>query len=191
MNPQKLLEEIKKGNEKVLCDFYTEHRSSFISYAKNKYDIDIEILKEVYQDAVLAFRNNIMEGRLLQFSCKPKTYLFEIGIHLIGKELRKRKLEVRMPEYFEYTHADRDANVISKMEYNETIEFVRDELKRLGEKCFKLLYAFYFEKKSMDIIATELNYVNVDSAKSSKYNCFQKLRESVIKNFNKLNLQIV
>jgi len=191
MSPQKLLEEIKKGNEKVLCDFYTENRNSFISYAKNKYDIDIEILKEVYQDAVLAFRNNIIEGRLISFSCKPKTYLFEIGIHLIGKELRKRKLEVRIPEHFEYTHADNDANVVSKMEHNETIEYVRNELKKLGDKCFKLLYAFYFEKKSMDIIATELNYVNVDSAKSSKYNCFQKLKDSVLNNFSKMNLQSV
>jgi len=191
MNPQKLLEEIKIGNEKVFKEFYLENRNAFITYTHNKYSLDKEVLMEIYQDAILAFRNNIIEGRLTVFTCKPKTYLFEIGIHLIGKELRKRKLEVRMPEHLEYTYADKDANVVSKMEMNETVQFVRDELKRLGDKCFKLLYAFYFEKKSMEIIAKEMDYVNIDSAKSSKYNCFQKLKDSVLKNFSKMNLQSI
>lgn len=189
MHPQRLLEEIRNGNERILCDFYIKHRSGFISYAKKKYGLDSEILKEIYQDAVLAFRNNIVEGKLTEFTCKPKTYLYEIGIHLIGKEIRKKKYEIRMPETVEYTYADKDADLFSKMEMNENQELIRNELKRLGEKCFKLLYAFYYEKKSMEIIAQELNYISVDSAKSSKYNCFQKLKEAVLKNFSRINLQ--
>lgn len=189
MNPQKLLEEIRNGNEKVLLRFYSENRNSFIAYAYKKYGLDHEILKEIYQDAVLAFRNNIVEGRLTQFTCKPKTYLFEIGIHLIGKEIRKKQHEVRMPEHLENTYQDKDADLFSKMEMNENEELIRQELKRIGEKCFKLLYAFYYEKKSMETIAFELNYTNVDSAKSSKYNCFQKLKEAVLKNFSRINLQ--
>jgi RNA polymerase sigma factor (sigma-70 family) len=185
MQGAELIQRIKEGDEKVLKDFYLEYRNQFIAYALKKYNLDIEILKEIYQDAVLAFRNNIIEEKLLELTCKPKTYLFQIGNNLIGKELRKRKSEVAMPEYLENSCPDNEADLFSKMNLNELQRVVKDEMNKLGEKCFKVLYLFYFERMRMEMIAQQLNYGSVDSAKSTKHQCFQKLKKSITANYSK------
>jgi len=189
MEPSELITEIKKGNEQVLCEFYAKYRNNFLSYAIKRYNLNIEILKEVYQDAILAIRNNIVNERLCVFTCHPRTYLFEVCNHLIGKELRKNKREVPFPEHLEYTCADDNENIHSKMEISERQEIIRQEMKKLGDKCFQLLYLFYFEKKRMEEIAEILHYRNVDSAKSSKHNCMQRLKENILEKRSHFNLQ--
>ncbi|MBC8343158.1 MAG: sigma-70 family RNA polymerase sigma factor [Bacteroidetes bacterium] len=185
MQGEELIQKIKAGDEKVLKEFYLKFRNHFLSYALKRYKLDIEILKEVYQDAVLAFRNNIVDGKLTVLTCKPKTYLFQIGNNLIGKELRKHNSEVPLQDYMERTCYDKEADIVSKMNLTEMQNMVKHEMKKLGDKCFKILYMFYFEKMRMEMIAERLNYSNVNSAKSTKHQCFQKLKNSVTKNYDK------
>ena len=45
----------------------------------------------------------------------------------------------------------------------------------LGDSCKVLLMKFYFEKKSMNTIAEELD-LDAASARNKKYRCMQKLR---------------
>lgn len=59
---------------------------------------------------------------------------------------------------------------------NEKLVVLRKSLARLGVGCRKLLLLFYYFKKNMEEIATELNYTNADNAKSQKYKCLQKLK---------------
>ncbi|MBT3802766.1 MAG: sigma-70 family RNA polymerase sigma factor [Bacteroidetes bacterium] len=185
MQGDELIQKIKSGDEKVLQDFYKKFRNHFISYAYKRYKLDIEILKEVYQDAVLAFRNNIVDEKLTVLTCKPKTYLFQIGNNLIGKELRKRKSEVPMPDYIERTCYDKEADLFSKMNLTEVQSIIKKEMQKLGDKCFKILHLFYFEKMRMEMIAEQLNYGSVDSAKSTKHQCFQKLKNSITEKYDK------
>ena len=53
--------------------------------------------------------------------------------------------------------------------------------KNLGEACKSLLSKFYFEKKSMNVIAKELA-LDSASTRNKKYRCMQKLREIALKN---------
>ena len=53
---------------------------------------------------------------------------------------------------------------------------VRKSLEQLGLHCRQLLLLFYYFRKSMDEIATDLGYTNADNAKSQKYKCLQKLK---------------
>jgi DNA-directed RNA polymerase specialized sigma24 family protein len=49
-------------------------------------------------------------------------------------------------------------------------------LGRLGERCRKILYLFYYHKEPMEKIAVEME-LTPDSAKNQKYRCLNQLRE--------------
>ena len=186
MNRQFIIEELKKGNQKLLTMIYIKYQNQFLAYGIKRYPIDYEDLREIYQDVILAFYNNILEGRLTVLTSSLKSYLFEIGKHKIFKYLRVRNFEV---EYSDKIN-DRFSFIADDHQEAETAdeisEYIRNELGKLGEKCYKILKMFYFEKLKMEDIARAMNFSNVDSAKTQKYKCFEKLRTAIKENFPKV-----
>ena len=65
----------------------------------------------------------------------------------------------------------------------QRLQDVMHAFKTLGEACKNLLSKFYFEKKSMNLIAKELG-LDSASTRNKKYRCMQKLREIAL-NSNK------
>lgn len=179
MNQQSIIEELKKGNEKLLAEIYSQYRNQFISYSVKRFPVDFEVLREIYQDVIMAFYNNILEGRLVILTSSLKSYLFEIGKHMIYKHLRQKNIPIKYSdsviERFSYIPDTRPET----NEEDEISIFLRSEISKLGEKCFRILKMFYFEKQNMEQIAAALNFSNVDSAKTQKYKCFERLREAV------------
>ena len=60
------------------------------------------------------------------------------------------------------------------------LQGVMQAFKDLGLPCKDLLTKFYFEKKSMNTIAEELQ-LDAASTRNKKYRCMQKLRELALK----------
>ena len=56
---------------------------------------------------------------------------------------------------------------------------LRQYLQAAGKKCLQLLQAFYYEQRSMEEIARELNYRTAHSATVQKYKCLEKVRETI------------
>jgi RNA polymerase sigma factor (sigma-70 family) len=185
MNKQHIIEELKKGNQKLLTEIYIKYKNQFIAYGLKRYPVDAELLKEIYQDLILAFYRNILEGKLIYLSSSVKSYLFEIGKHMIFKQLRSKNFDIQYSDNVREKYAYIEDSVNEEDEKSEVSLFIKSELEKLGEKCFKILLMFYFEKKKMDDIAAALNFSNVDSAKTQKYKCFERLKASVKSNFPK------
>jgi RNA polymerase sigma factor (sigma-70 family) len=58
----------------------------------------------------------------------------------------------------------------------EQEEKVHAALQQLGDKCRQILTLFFYYKKRMEEIATELSYANADTVKNQKYKCMQQLK---------------
>ena len=56
---------------------------------------------------------------------------------------------------------------------------VEQNMVLLGEKCRDSIDLFYFQKKTMQEIATLLGWANEDVAKKEKYRCLKKLRQLI------------
>ena len=52
-----------------------------------------------------------------------------------------------------------------------------------GQVCYELLKKVFFEKKTMEVVATLMNYTNADNAKNQSYRCRERLKRQV---FNRL-----
>jgi hypothetical protein len=74
-----IIGELKNGNEKVLVFLYKEYRDEFIQFAHKNYGLSREELKDVFQETIIAFHQNVISGRLQNLTSDVKTYLFAIG----------------------------------------------------------------------------------------------------------------
>lgn len=175
-----LVEAIKANDPIALKQFY----------ASNYYKIEALVLKnsgsvdhakDLYQESFIAVWRNLKTNK---FEPKNETalqgYLYQIA--------KNKWMDVLRSSTFKKT------NGLS----NETLAYLKDEpseeteeanesnleatmtaFKNLGQPCKQLLTDFYYEKKSLRTIASELQLEEA-SVRNKKYRCMEKLRNIVL-----------
>ena len=165
---------IKNGNLEELDKVYKDMKPKFFSYAKSSFSkIDIEDIEDAYQDTMLDFYNNIQRGLLTEISSSLSAYRIQIG---------KMKLIKVSDKKNPYTTLSNIEDLAALQNYDHRIDdMVKFVFGNVSENCKKILDLFYFKRKSMDEIATELGYKNADTVKAKKNRCISKLSEQVTK----------
>jgi len=178
-----IFQEIKKGNEDPLINLYKTYRDEFTMWANKNYNCDVEDAKDIFQDTILAFYNNVKSGQLIELKSELKTYLFAIGKFKIINFQKKQYRSVTFSEFDLLNGKEPFENL---MKDKEEQEFIKDTVKKYlneqCEDCKKVLELYYFKELDMKTIASEMGYKNADVAKKKKYECFKKLAEMVKKN---------
>jgi hypothetical protein len=59
----------------------------------------------------------------------------------------------------------------------DKLDSVLNHFESIAQKCYELLYRFFYMKESFDLIAKVMGYTNADNAKNQKARCQKKLRE--------------
>lgn len=128
--------------------------------------------RDVFQEVVLTLFEQLNAGKFEQRS-SLKTWIYAVCRNKWMKQLAKRKKNVRLLDFenFEALEIPEEG-----MGGDDRSRDVRKSLEQLGLHCRQLLLLFYYFRKSMDEIATDLGYTNADNAKSQKYKCLQKLK---------------
>ena len=180
MDNSTIIQEIKAGNQHVIVLLYKEYRDEFIQFAIKNYGLSREELKDVFQDTIIAFYENIASGRLEFLTSDVKTYLFAIG---------KRQASNHKRNLFKIGNLSTDddikailTDIAEEMEQpNELEDVIKKVLSELPEQERKILELFYYEKKSMEEIASIMGYANANSMKKKKSLILKKVGEQVIK----------
>lgn len=180
---------LRDRDEAAIARLYQEYYVPFSRIFKAQYKGDIN---DLYQESVVTLWQSVLSGKLkesdlgqsLEAPYKKRTilsYLLLTGRYKLLNYSRK------------YREIVGDEQIISYLFGNEAIdeEALRNKIERdkiiyatvnlMKEPCAPLLNKFYWEKKSFEIIAKELNYANADSAKNQKARCYKKLKD-IIKN---------
>jgi len=169
---------LKNDDKSVLKSVYLEHKPAFIGFAKT-YNIDREDALDIYQDAIIALRENALKGHLVDLKSGLKTYLFSIGKYMCYKRLKeKEKLHL---SYSAKETSALDELKITDIDYNFNTKQRKLQIafKSLGPQCQTLLNLFYMRGFSLDEIVEELNYSNKDVAKSQKSRCLKSLKKII------------
>ncbi|MFN8117914.1 MAG: sigma-70 family RNA polymerase sigma factor [Bacteroidia bacterium] len=177
------IKEIKKGNDTVLVELYKRYRNEFLTWSFKSYTLTNEDAKDIFQECIIVFYNNVKSGQLTGFTSDVKTYLFAIGKFKIINFLKKQQRSVTFSD-FDLLKVDEPIN--NEMLDKEENEFIKATVKKYlneqCEDCKKVLELYYFKDLDMKTIAEEMGYKNADVAKKKKYECFKKLAEMVRKN---------
>lgn len=174
-----ILEGLKTSNNAVLKHVYLQYKEAFIEFAK-KYGVNKNDALDIYQDSVLALRENVATGKLKQLNSSIKTYLFGIGKYMIFDYLRAHKKMVPTPsEEIKTSHLTDDFEVIFKEEMTKKEQLLKIAFEQLGEKCKMVLKLFYYQDYSIEEITEILNYNNKDVVKSQKSRCLKSLKDKI------------
>lgn len=180
MNTNFSIEDLRTGNNKIYSLLYKENKDAFYSYAR-KFTISEDEIEEVYQEALIAFYENIAEGKLTSLESSIKTYLFSIGKYKIYELLRRKKKIVNTITLEQVENIENLAHWnLEETTLDGQQEKVKTAFKSLGKRCQRILELFYTENKSIKEIMHLENYENENTVKAQKSRCMKSLREMII-----------
>lgn len=178
LNDKQLVNAIKNGNKEALKQLYKDNYMSVRSYilknSGNNDDID-----DVLQDACIAIWEKINNNSLV-LNSKLSTFVFAIAKNIWLKKLNKNSRNSPISEY----HSEILSETADSFSFADK-KIISDLMSQIGSNCKEILTYFYYEGRDMVSIAKLLNYNNADTAKAKKHQCFKRLQELVLQNYNK------
>ena len=89
MDSHSLINNIRNRNgEEELRQIYKEYRTEFIMWAKKKFGASSDEARDVFQQVMVIFYENIMSGRLQVLNSDVKTYIYGIGKNKLNSQFR-------------------------------------------------------------------------------------------------------
>ena len=173
MDWSSLIKNIKSGDYNELELVYKEYREEFVKWIMKSFKCSDDDAKDVYQQTIVTFYENIVNDKIHSFNSSIKTYLFAIGknkLYAISREKHKFKMEID----------DSIGGIVQETDTEEEnsrkLKKVEKSMKSLGDPCKKILELYYYHKKTMNDIAKSLGLKNSETAKNMKYKCLKRLR---------------
>lgn len=177
----KYLQDIFKSKDnRSITDMYNMYRGEFIRFIMRKYQIEEEVVAEIYQESFIALYDVVIGDKLTHLACSAKTYLFSIGKNRALKYLNETKKVENIENIDLYLHLG-DAEGHQSEEWMEMQNEIREVVEKLQEPCNTVLSLYYWERKSMREIAAEMNYKNEQIAKNRKSLCIKTLKNRFAK----------
>ncbi len=177
MNPKgqyteaSLIAGIKAGNEEIMEYVYRQYYPMVAHFVKNNRGNDNDA-EDLYQESLLVVFQKIREGEEIQYL---RTYVYSVCRLKWLNLLRYRR---RHPENIIDNYES--VEVCLEDDENDTMPYqqaMQQALTQLDETCRQLLLAFYFEKLSMEAIASRFHYNQANTAKSKKNKCMDRIRQ--------------
>jgi DNA-directed RNA polymerase specialized sigma24 family protein len=119
--------------------------------------------KDIFHDALIIFFEKEIRTE------NPSAYIVGIAKHLWLRKYNVDKNNVSLEGVIG----------IEEEEPSPIVARLLRLIESAGKSCLELLQAFYYEKRSAESIASELNYSNAHSATVQKHKCLQKVRSFV------------
>lgn len=179
LNDQQLLQTLQTKGSKALEQLYLSNREDFVSFAK-RYSMSEDDILDVYQDAIIAFFENVSSGKITQLSSTIKTYLFSIGKYKLIDKLKQNGKAIKV-EVLENIETPIENTFEEQLNLNHRQQLLKDAINELGGQCKELLILFYYRQYSIDAIQTEMEYKNDNVVKAHKSRCMKSLRVIISK----------
>ncbi len=177
MNDQEIIDTLRKNDFKsgtlALKHLYKKNYHMIESYIL-KNNGSKEDAKDAFQDSIIVLYKNLKKETFV-LNGKISSYLYSISRNIWLKKLRDSKITTTPIEDHDDSFVH-DENILKVIEYTEKQRMIGDMLRSAGERCKKLLMAFYYEKLSMQKIASTQGYSSEQITKNQKVRCLKKIR---------------
>jgi len=161
------------------------YKSDCIKFLRFKTGCDKDQAEDVFIESIYILRQKKEAGELENIpDAKLKSYLKGTCFMYWRRIYFNRKKEVasrgHLERYFyDYIDDEIDALEAERMK-GLLLLTTRDALNSLSEKCQRLIRLFYYEGKTMSEIAQLMGFNNATVATTTKYRCFNQLRQKAI-----------
>lgn len=167
---------IKNNDSKIIRIFYQSEYRKLEQFVLGNQGTQ-EDAKDIFQEAFVVLWKNIRNDKFLpENETAVAGYLYQIAKNKWLDRLRSNKDRFKV---------DLDENLIdseidNSSEKEEKHHMVINAFQNLGETCKDLLKRFYFQKESMEQIASAFDWTPA-TARNNKYRCIQRMKEMISK----------
>jgi RNA polymerase sigma factor (sigma-70 family) len=172
----------KAGDNEPMRHIFEEYGAYCVENLQRKTSCGADDAKDAFIEAVMNFRQRILDGKLTELS-NLRSYLYTTCINM---QLARRRAGLQLVNHQEriktefYQIFNEEGSVeVAEEEQEQLFKLCMNTLHDLGEKCGKLLRAFYVSEQSLDEIVTTLDYNTKDVVKTTKSRCLKKWRERI------------
>lgn len=182
-NDDTLITGIKNHDETAATALYLQHKDYCMRFM-NKMHYDEDSNADIYQDALIVFIEKMRANKLVLENTSIQTYLNSICRNQVLVRINKTNKPVLMGDDWENNFSDKYIDWFDEQSEtkNHRITLIMEELeemKKKGQICYELLKKVFFENKTMQVVASLMNYTNADNAKSQSYKCRERLKKQV------------
>lgn len=132
--------------------------------------------KDIFHDTLIILYEKVVEEEF-PFKSSVTAYVLGISKHLWMRQYRQDQRELPLSE------AEKAISMPEDYPLEKTPRHtIREVLELAGQKCMKILQAFYYSKNSMQEIARQFGYATTRSATVQKFKCLEKVRTKVKEN---------
>ena len=168
-----------RSKEKAIS-FLMEKNIHLIDVQVRKLGIGKDMALDAYSDAILAFVDQIQDGKFKGKS-KLNTYLYKIFYFKCIDLLRKNTTKISEERFDVEVKAVSELN--SNLEYRDLFDQLGIYFTKVGELCQNVLMDWGYWGYSMEEVAHRNNLKDAKQAKDKKYRCLQKLRALIPKEY--------
>ena len=173
-NLKNLTLSIRSRDQVAMQYIYTTFGPYCINRLINRRNCRREDAEDLFVDAVLIFRDKILQGQIKQLR-GLKTYLYKICennfLAELKRSIRNHQKEEEITRHFY-------ANSQSEEHHSQLLQ--QAALRAWGQltdRCQDILHYFYVEELRMEEIAELMDLSGPDVAKTTKSRCFKKLMQ--------------
>ncbi len=170
----KILDLLRAGDEKGLVMLYEANRKAIrVFITRNNGSTDDA--EDLLQEAVIILWERVRANRF-EYTARLSTFIYATVKNLWFRRLARMRRESSADLELRTVSTD-DASSLEIMIESEEALIVHEALRALGDPCKTLLILFYWQEKTMEEIATALNFANAETAKAKKYQCKKALQK--------------
>lgn len=177
--------------------FASSQWSKALAFLKNRFGIDEDDCKDIFQESFIVLYNNIQAGKLDNMTASLSTYFMSICRNKALEMLRGSAKSVNVDSEMSLSLMDGEVQsekieaLLALDNGDEAIEAQKEELVRtivkdLPSPCNELLWGFYRDNLSMKSLAEMFNYSSEGVVKVTKHRCCEKFRARYNELCNKL-----
>ncbi|HSB91949.1 MAG TPA: sigma-70 family RNA polymerase sigma factor [Flavitalea sp.] len=142
--------------------------------------------EDIFQDVVISFIELVKEQKF-RGECSVSTFFYTLTRNCWLNEMKKRGRSKLREEKFEKQQDSVAMDIGGWIERYESKKQLLQLVGDLGEKCRKILIAFYYDNLSMREILQTLDYENEQVVRNKKYKCLKQLEQQVSKDAALIN----
>ena len=181
----KLRNDLLHHNSEQLKEIYKANKQDCVRLLVAKMHISVEKAEDVFTDALLVFRQNVISEHIKELS-SVRAYLNSTCINMVreswnyDKRRKKKEDSVRLL-FYQNNHITEEESIRKE----ELLELSNKAFLNLNRKCQDILVAFYVYRIPMKEIAEEYGFASSDVAKMTKSRCYKVWMKEVKKLLNK------
>ncbi|MFK7945986.1 MAG: hypothetical protein AB8G11_00230 [Saprospiraceae bacterium] len=165
-----------RSDEQQLHQIYQENRMMFVRFATIHFDCESNEAGDIFRQAFTILYLNIKNKIITSLTSSVEYYFLNIGESLLKNKYTTRKKR-EITEKFDIQMVD--FGVIKKQQNRQTKVVLTKALHDLGEPCRSILKLSYFGGFSIENMAQQIGYNNIEIAKKKKYQCLGEFKKVI------------